>query len=240
MLCCELCLVKRNPKSPEATLLRCRSWTCEQCVDYRRRQLKRLARAGKPTSFITLTSRATDDETADERAQKMVRAWRLIVKRAKRQFHLKRLPYLTVIEATKKGEPHLHILARVKWLPQKWLSAQCDELLNAPVVWIERINAAAKIAAYVAKYIGKAPHKFSGVKRYWRSLDYIHDRKTWDEAIEANRGVWSKANYSIATAAWLFRQAGFTVETSSDGKIRGSPNGGPIDEQAWLTLFAYR
>lgn len=240
MLCSEISLVKRCPKQPEATILRCRSWSCEHCVEYRRRQLKRLARAGKPTSFITLTVNPATMDNPDERARALVHAWRLIVKRAKRQFKLTSLPYLTVIEATKNGEPHLHILARLRWLPQKWLSEQCAELLQAPIVWIERINAEAKIAAYVAKYIGKAPHKFGGTKRYWRSFDFIYDRQAWEAARDAHRGQWSVGNYKLDTARQLFELAGFSVEEVRPGFIRGSPTGGQVDEFCWLSLFGLR
>jgi hypothetical protein len=206
----------------------------------RRRQLKRLARAGNPTCFITLTSNPASNQSPDERAQQLSRAWRLIVKRAKRRFHLTSLPYLTVIEATKRGEPHLHILARVRWLPQKWLSEQSAELLDAPVVWIERINIGHKVAAYVAKYIGKAPHKFQGVKRYWRSLDWIYDRPAWDEANRKVPGIWRTANYSLQVAAFLLTKAGFAIEQTRQGHIRGTPDGRAIDEACWLRLFGWK
>jgi hypothetical protein len=86
------------------------------------------------------------------------------------------VPFMAVFERTKKGEPHLHILARAEWVPQGWLSKCCASLLCSPVVDVRRITNRAKMAAYVAKYCGKDPASFGTVKRYWCSQDYEIDK----------------------------------------------------------------
>lgn len=82
------------------------------------------------------------------------------------------LPYFCVFEATLKGEPHLHILCRVKWISQQWLSKQMNLLMMAPVVDIRRVRDKTKLAFYISKYCGKAPHRFLTCKRYWTTRDY--------------------------------------------------------------------
>ncbi|MGA7966800.1 MAG: hypothetical protein WCB49_13120 [Gammaproteobacteria bacterium] len=199
----------------------------------RQRQLKRLARAGEPDSFITLTSNPATGKTPDERARALVRAWRLVVKRAKRKFGLKRIPYLVVIEATKAGEPHLHILARLRWLPQAWLSEQMDDLIGAPICWIERISGTRKIAGYVAKYVGKAPNKFGGCKRYWRSLDWIVDRPAWDEANKRGGSDWKIATFRLLTFARRLEQCGYAVEWKREDYVTGTTIPGIYVKPYW-------
>jgi len=80
-----------------------------------------------------------------------------------------RFDFLAVIEKHKSGWPHIHVLARTSWIDQRWLSAQMADLLGSPVVHVTRIDTASKIAGYVAKYCGKAAHKFKSTKRYWQS-----------------------------------------------------------------------
>jgi len=123
-----------------------------------------------------------------DRARGLVKAWRLIVKRAKKRHGYKTLDYLCVFEATKAGEPHLHILSRVPWLDQKWLSRQMKEIANAPIVDIRKVRSAKHVAFYIAKYIGKQPQKFGTLKRYWFTKGWEVDK--WEP--EATTGFWGK------------------------------------------------
>lgn len=132
------------------------------------------AEQGKPTVFITLTSNPAWGESPEDRARLLVAAWQIVVRRAKQRGLVRQLQYFVVIERTKKGEPHLHILARITRLDQKWLSDQMKELNGAPIVWIERIRGKGHAAKYVSKYLGKDVASFNGCKRYWRSMDYLH------------------------------------------------------------------
>jgi len=82
------------------------------------------------------------------------------------------LPFFAVFEATKKGQPHLHIVLRAPFMPQKWLSAQMLELLKSPILDVRAIDSTTRVAAYIAKYLGKDPHQFGTCKRYWHSKDW--------------------------------------------------------------------
>lgn len=83
-----------------------------------------------------------------------------------------KLPFITVVEAHKSGWPHLHILARSKWIGWQWLSLQMTALLNSPIVSVMRLTEKGRIAAYCAKYCGKCAHKYDTTKRYWQSHDF--------------------------------------------------------------------
>lgn len=77
------------------------------------------------------------------------------------------LQYLAFVEATKLGEPHLHILIRSPYIPQDWVSQQMAELVQSPVVWIDLIKNTKSAIAYVSKYVTKAPAQFGKTRRYW-------------------------------------------------------------------------
>lgn len=167
MLCGESIHVKQGQTTVRAVTLRCRAWTCDDCAPDRKKQLTALAASGRPGTFITLTSNPNAGISADARARGLVIAWRAVAKRVKARYGYADLAYFCVFETTKKGEPHLHVLARVGWIDQRWLSRQMAELANAPIVDIRKVRSASQAAAYVAKYIGKAPHRFGTCKRYW-------------------------------------------------------------------------
>ena len=197
MFCREASLVKYDARVTVATPLYCRSWGCDECQPARKRQLVALAASGRPTSFITLTVNPASGGSSRARARRLVDAWRVVVRRAKKKYGYRSIPYLAVFEATKAGEPHLHILARVRWIDQRWLSAQMRTLIDAPIVDIRRVKGKRMISSYIAKYVGKEPGKFGTCKRYWRTRDYQVDlpqpRDDWPFP-----GVpWSVVEYSI-------------------------------------------
>lgn len=83
-----------------------------------------------------------------------------------------KLPFIAFFEATQDGWPHLHILLRAKWIDQKWLSAQADELISAPIVDVRRVKSSRGVARYVTKYVTKSLKRWGKLKRYYSSRDY--------------------------------------------------------------------
>jgi hypothetical protein len=117
-----------------------------------------------------------------------------------RVYELTALPFLAVFEQTKLGWPHLHIVCRVPWIDQRWLSAQMDKAIGAPIVDIRRIANLQELAGYVAKYIGKDPHHFEGTKRYWKSKDYdLRSPFEWPD-----KPTWQRRTIDIR--AWITEQ----------------------------------
>lgn len=191
MFCGDSTLVKHECNRRTVMPLACRSWGCPECSEKRKAQLVMMAKNGKPNTFITLTVNPAHFASPQARARQLAASWRIIVKRLKRLHKIKRLPYLAVFERTKKGEPHLHLLVRSKWIDQKWLSAQMDEQMGAPIVDIRRVQSLKKAARYVAKYIGKDPHRFATCKRYWRTQDWERWRADKEEEDEGEPYAWS-------------------------------------------------
>jgi len=171
-LCCEWTAVKITPLQRDAVSLPCRCWDCENCGPKRRSQLMAQAASGLPTTLITLTVNPRVGESVNDRLRLLSHSWKLIVKRLRQVKGKDYIQYMAFVEKTKAGEPHLHILARTGWIPQKWLSAVMDELMRSPIVDIRRIQTVRAAVAYVAKYVTKAPAKFGASKRYWQSRAY--------------------------------------------------------------------
>jgi len=227
MFCRERTLVKHLDDEHYAVSLYCRSWQCTTCKENRSAELVMSARAGKPTTFITLTTNPDFGTSPEDRAAALARAWRLVRLRAMRLYKLKRLPFLAVFEATKNGEPHLHILTRVKWLDQKWLSDQMAELIGAPIVDIRRIKGARQVARYVSKYVGKDPHRFGTTKRYWSSRDFEHWRSIKDTEDKQENGTWYVSSRPLWEVIRFYVEHGFAAHPRRDGYVLRPIRPGP-------------
>lgn len=184
-------ILAQYPEGIKVNPLRCKRWSCHFCAEKRKSRLRAEAYRGAPNTFITITVNPAIGKDPHERARSLVIAWRKIKRQACKGWKNERIPFLAVFEQTEEGEPHLHILARSKWIDQQWLSDRLKEEIGAPVCDIRRINSQKKAARYVSKYVGKDPEKFEGVKRYWRSLDYfVRPRKTFPDPIGQATRRW--------------------------------------------------
>ena len=227
MFCKEASLVKYDSSITVATPLYCRSWGCDECQPTRKHQLVALAASGRPTSFITLTVRPDVIRSRSSRARALVAAWRVVVRRAKKKYGYRSIPYLAVFEATKAGEPHLHILARVRWIDQRWLSSQMRALIDAPVVDIRRVKGQRMISSYIAKYVGKEPGKFGTCKRYWRTRDYQLDFPRPHDDWPFPGVPWAVVKFSIAQLMETARRHGDHANWDGEYlwiKIRDGPH----------------
>lgn len=166
-------IVKQQAGKIRAIKLTCRSWSCPDCAKDRKKRLIMEAKEGEPQRFITLTVNPHWFDSPEERARRLVAAWRLVRRRFLKLHPKATIEFMAVIEKTKLGEPHLHIVQRGAFISQKWLSAQMQELIGAKIVDIRYIRSKAKVAEYVSKYVGKEPCQFGTLKRYWRSKRYL-------------------------------------------------------------------
>lgn len=149
-----------------------------------------VAASGDPTRFLTLTVNPAVYDSPDERLRKLSWAWRTVVKRLRRKYGRDSVEYFCVVEATKKGEPHLHILLRGRYLPQKELSTAMAQLIQSPIVYIERVKSQKQVVNYVAKYVSKKPAQFGTSKRYWQSVGYQSKIEYSEVEIPADFTKW--------------------------------------------------
>lgn len=223
-LCGAWSLVKHEPHQTRAITLWCRSWTCTDCAPFRIAALKRMAMDGKPTTFITLTVNPLRGQSPEERAAELSNAARLMFKRARRKFTKAPIEYLAVFEATKKGEPHLHIIARAPFIPQRWLSETMAELIEAPIVDIRKVGSMRGVARYVAKYIAKGPKPFASLKRYWSTPGFDLEAPDKPDGVTPWGSGWRVLKDPLVVIADLWRSHWRHVEWVGDFEIC-SPNG---------------
>lgn len=216
MICGEASLVNNESRIGLAIPLRCRCWTCEECAPRRKREVQALALAGRPNTLITLTAGPGAGATSAHAAQRLVASWRRIRRDLHEQKEPRAPPFLAVFEATQKGRPHLHMVARVEWIAQSWLSDRMDELARSPIVDIRRIHNPRMAAGYVAKYLGKAPYRFKGCKRYWRSLDWVLDPIEKDTPVMDTAEGWRTDKRSLISLGQDLRNQGYRVEFHRD------------------------
>jgi hypothetical protein len=211
----------------------CRSWGCPPCAAKRSVKLIDEGKAGKPNRFVTLTIRRLKHQSPNVAAKCLVLAFQTSMKRWQRLRPGNRAEYFAVFEATKNGYPHLHVLWRGPWLDQRWLSAQMAELIGSPIVHVEQVQDARKAARYVAKYLGKAPHRFGTCKRYWHSRSWSLAPAWEPEAAPEPGMTWWHSKWSVAVvhADWQARgrnpcpivQGATHWNEGPERRCRGSP-----------------
>lgn len=202
----------------------CKSWHCEYCQPIRKKQVIKQALNGEPNKFITLTStRRPDEMTPDQAAQQLVHAWRMVVQRGKREKLFKDIQYIAIFEETKLGWPHLHILARCSWLAQAWLSDRLEEYAQSPIVDIRQVRQRSKQAFYVAKYLGKAPQRYRGCKRYWRTLGYDLSPDKRDRCLHDHFMGYMRQTHITEIAA-LYDAHGYVLAWDSEHSFVAYPS----------------
>lgn len=216
MFCGEASLVNPGRSAFRAVTLKCRSWACGLCRPMRQRQLIDLLVSGQPTTFLTLTVNPALGTSPAGRARALVDAWRALVRLICDEFAVDHIPYACVMEAQQSGEPHLHILCRLKYIPQAWLSDQMQNLIGAPIVDIRSARDVQHLAKYLAKYLGKDPHRFGTGKRYWTTRDWVlgaPDREP-DDPIWS--GMWHVSKWPLAVLAAAWKSKGWDVVIEGD------------------------
>lgn len=218
-LCREWTLVKQVENERHARPLKCRSWSCELCRPDRKAQLLALCASGSPTRFITLTINPKHGASPSDRLGVLSHAWKVIVKRLRRLHPNTPIEYLAVVEETKAGEPHLHILFRGPYIPQRLLSDAMMELAESPIVDIRRIKTQREVVTYVAKYVTKAPAQFDRAKRYWHSKGYELDQTHAKAMADPDRIRWriDRRSLALILQEWFYDgywEQSFTLDTA--------------------------
>lgn len=208
MLCSEASLVNHGDRAIRAITLRCRCWSCDTCLPIRAARLVKDIAAGEPDKLLTLTTRVVEGGDRDAEARRQGQAFAALMRLVKKRFPGVSVAYFVVREATKQGWPHMHVALRSPYIPQAWLKEKWLALSGSPGVDIRKVYACANAAKYLAKYIGKDPHKFGNSKRYWSSKNWFDVRP---EARPAS-GDWDSKWFivreqvcQLAQAAWFKR-----------------------------------
>jgi len=227
-------LYSKTATHSRVMLLRCRSWSCPKCRPRRQRRLKWQALSGNPVTFITLTCKPDLHASPGDAARALTRAWRAARRAIEAEYQGAKGEYLTVVEATARGWPHLHVLTTRRWIDQRWLSQLWQRLTGAHIVDIRRVSNARMAASYVAKYLGKAPARFERCKRYYFTRGYQPKRSDERPSLD-----WSSATHETIGAGGhlivtALQQEGHSLLCASDGFwifAHPPPCGSPIEAE---------
>lgn len=211
MLCSEASLVNHGNRKVRAVTLRCRSWGCEICNPLRKKQLVEEATAGLPDRLLTLTTRHGAPANADAEAYRLGVWFARLIKAIRREHPGAEIAYFAVREAHKDGWPHLHVLMRGPYIPWDWLRRTWLAISGSPGCDIRKIYNPARCARYVAKYVGKSPHKFASCKRYWSSKGW-HLDGTADEAPDLSwDSSWTIVDERLSALAQTYWLKGYEI-----------------------------
>jgi len=170
-------IVKTGWEHRQASVLKCRAWTCELCAPTRRKGVICEVAAGHPDRLLTLTMKPSELRTPAEQAAYMSERFRRLIKLMRDRYPNTVWAYFCVFEAHKSGWPHLHVAMRGRFVPWAWLRDQWCDLTGSTGVDIRMIPDAKRAGSYIAKYLGKDLHKFGTCKRYWCSKAWRIDPK---------------------------------------------------------------
>jgi len=239
----------------EAYYTRCKSWMCAECAPFKLRKLRGEIARGQPDMLMTLTSNPAIGETPAERAFLVVASFQKFIKRAARHLKLKRISYFVVIEATKRGEPHLHVAMRCPFIPQRLLAAWWQAYTGAHIVRVERIRSQHAVARYISKYLSKSPVTFRATvsadgeqrsrqtRRYWHSQDWCVVTVDKKQKIAHVAGHRILRCCSLSKLALALRGDGWQiVKLSSEGLLAVEPHQGapPPLWECTVELESYR
>lgn len=151
----------------------CRSWSCDRCGNIKALKLRLRVEMSTYNKFLTLTHRPVPGEGPEAALDRMRRNWTKLSKRIQRRNGGQRIKYVAVTEWTKKGWPHLHLLADMPYLPQRVLSGHWKALHGSPIVDIRRVKSEDGAARYLAKYLTKGTYMPKKKRRYTASRGFL-------------------------------------------------------------------
>lgn len=192
----------KNPASPylvglsrterKAVVIKsdCDSWECEECAKKKQAQwcarailgLQQIQSRGITSNFVTITS-AEWSKSFAQGAAAFPRAWSKLYARLKRKNPA--LMYLLIVEAGKKtGHFHAHFLTDAQQ-NVRWYKNNARAVGLGYQAKVEKIEDRGKVAAYVAKYIGKSlggdklPRHFRRVRcsQNWSTLAQLENHQ---------------------------------------------------------------
>ncbi len=131
--------------------LRCGRWTCDHCGPLKKRMWMARLLAGRPERFITLTCAPQTNMTPLEAASELKRTWSRFVDHFRRDN--KTCEYAWSLQWHENGWPHLHILQRGDYIPQRDLSSYFAKKMRSPIVDIRRIHNKHQAVTYSTRYI---------------------------------------------------------------------------------------
>lgn len=133
--------------------IRCKRWTCSHCGRRKMTHYAHRVAKARPNRFITLTTNPAlwdSPQAAYDGTRSAVTKLAAKIRRRISEFE-----YFKVIESTRKGWPHYHLIVRSDFIPQPLLSQMWGHLTGAPIVDVRKVRKSEDTYWYTVKYLGK-------------------------------------------------------------------------------------
>ncbi len=184
-----------NRASKQTIPARCHRWTCLDCAPVNYARVDKLASAGNPERFITLSRAGNNPQEVRNNLQHLIQAIR-------RQGLL--FEYFSTTELHKNGLPHLHLLQRGDFIEQAELSrlwgictAKSFSGRSSTIVDIRRIREKQNVKGYLLKYLlkGLKADKHTDMSWYqlqakWKGLNHYRNSRDWAKKPEKLPSEW--------------------------------------------------
>jgi hypothetical protein len=159
-------IVRRAAEVEHVCEFRCKRAGTECCGEWYKRKLIGEIVGGNPTHHLVLTIRWKRGQDPDAAARKLKDAWQGYKLWWNRHNPKKKIADKECWELAPTGRPHLHLALCMKYLPVESLRAWMRNKLKSPQIRIRYLGGKRHQMAYVAKYVGKAGHRFKGLARH--------------------------------------------------------------------------
>lgn len=134
-------------------LIRCKRWGCRHCGERKVSHFAWRCMDAAPNRLVTLTISTSlweSPRAAYDGTKRMVTQLAVRLRRKFGEFE-----YFKVLEVTKKGWPHYHLIVRSEYIPQRRISGVWAELTGATIVDVRQLKKQNDVYFYVMKYLTK-------------------------------------------------------------------------------------
>ena len=166
-------ILLEHPQAMKPLPAMCGSWRCSGCGPRKARRLRKRLLLTTPTRLITLTLRPDPAMTASQQLAVANRSWSILWRRYRRKFGPRAVGYAKIVELTKAGTPHLHILAEMPFIHARALSADWQRLTGAFIVDVRRVKSQRGVAIYLSSYLTKALNVPEGMRKWSAARGFV-------------------------------------------------------------------
>jgi hypothetical protein len=181
----------------------CRRWACSFCGRRKVAALAKRVEAAKPSRLVTLTvdpSRWDSPRHAYDGTRRALSPFTRAMRRTGE------FEYLRVLEMTKKGWPHYHLLVRSGYRHYGDIQKVWAELTGARIVDVRKVKQEDQVYWYLVKYLAKQHYcEFTDRRLSWTGK-FFPPKKTYKDLGLVD---WQREGHSLHT--WLRYRGEATV-----------------------------
>jgi hypothetical protein len=193
----------------------CKRWSCPFCGRNRIISLAKRVEAAKPNRLVTLTTNPAhwdNPRHAFDGTRRSLGAFCRTM-RARGEWE-----QLRVLEVTKKGWPHYHLMVRSPYVPHAIIRDRWAELTSAKIVDVRQVKKRDNVYWYLVKYLAKQDYCEFTTRRLSWSKNFFPPKEKREtlgligiEREACNLHTWLRYNH---TNRWITRVTSYAFTIS--------------------------